>query len=473
MSKMGLLSALEAEKLTKQKWEQYCGTPCTIGKKIQNRGLKTYKYRNVVDILPLAMIDDINAISVCGIESVELNTYINTQIELKKLRFHVPDNNGKSKCHKLHIGKGTNTCPQLKVHGSVMEAVQEDMYLGDIISSDGKNKKNVEKRISKGLGIITQIMNLLEIISFGSHYIEIALLLRESMFINGILFNAEVWYGLTSTEIGEFEKLDRLLLRRILGALVSTPQEALYLELGIMPIDMVIKVRRVMYLHSLLRRNEDEMLSKFFMMQYNNPVKGDWTETVREDLRELNIAENFMDIRSKTKEAFKKHVKQKARDVALEQLLDKKSKHSKMKNLEYTELKMQKYFQETQFTKEQTHFIFKFRTRMAPFGENYRGGRDEIPCPACGKHRDSQALLVKCEVFQKHFNSCIDIQNIYTDNIDKETVETLEEAMIIRNNFILNESELTSVKTVTKGSNHTFIHRHKLFTCSVICITEE
>ena len=430
----------------------------TIGKKIQNRGLKTYKYRNVVDILPLAMIDDINAISVCGIESVELNTYINTQIELKKLRFHVPDNNGKSKCHKLHIGKGTNTCPQLKVHGSVMEAVQEDMYLGDIISSDGKNKKNVEKRISKGLGIITQIMNLLEIISFGSHYIEIALLLRESMFINGILFNAEVWYGFTSTEIGEFEKLDRLLLRRILGAPVSTPQEALYLELGIMPIDMVIKVRRVMYLHSLLRRNEDEMLSKFFMMQYNNPVKGDWTETVRADLKELNITENFMDIRSKTKEAFKKHVKQKARDVALEQLLDKKSKHSKMKNLEYTELKMQKYFQETQFTKEQTHFIFKFRTRMAPFGENYRGGRDEIPCPACGKHRDSQALLVKCEVFQKHFNSCIDIQNIYTDNIDKETVETLEEAMIIRNNFILNESELTSVKTVTKGSNHTFIH---------------
>ena len=339
-----------------------------------------------------------------------------------------------------------------------MEAVQEDMYLGDIISSDGKNKKNVEKRISKGLGIITQIMNLLEIISFGSHYIEIALLLRESMFINGILFNAEVWYGFTSTEIGEFEKLDRLSLRRILGAPVSTPQEALYLELGIMPIDMVIKVRRVMYLHSLLRRNEDEMLSKFFMMQYNNPVKGDWTETVRADLRELNIAENFMDIRSKTKEAFKKHVKQKARDVALEQLLDKKSKHSKMKNLEYTELKMQKYFQETQFTKEQTHFIFKFRTRMAPFGENYRGGRDEIPCPACGKHRDSQALLVKCEVFQKHFNSCIDIQNIYTDNIDKETVETLEEAMIIRNNFILNESELTSVKTVTKGSNHTFIH---------------
>ena len=27
---MKLLSALEAEKLTKQKWKQYCGTPCRI-----------------------------------------------------------------------------------------------------------------------------------------------------------------------------------------------------------------------------------------------------------------------------------------------------------------------------------------------------------------------------------------------------------------------------------------------------------
>ena len=69
-------------------------------------------------------------------------------------------------------------------------------------------------------------MNLLENVSFGKHYVEIALLLRESMFVNGILFNAEVWYGLTKSELAEFEKLDRLLLRRFLQVPVSTPQES-------------------------------------------------------------------------------------------------------------------------------------------------------------------------------------------------------------------------------------------------------
>ena len=32
MSKMELLGVLEAEKLTKTMWEQYCGTPCMIRK---------------------------------------------------------------------------------------------------------------------------------------------------------------------------------------------------------------------------------------------------------------------------------------------------------------------------------------------------------------------------------------------------------------------------------------------------------
>ena len=84
--------------------------------------------------------------------------------------------------------------------------LQKNTYLGDLINSDGKNLKNIDKRISKGLGIISQIINLLEVVSFGHYYIEIALLLRESMFLNGILHNAKAWYGIT--EIADLGDLD-------------------------------------------------------------------------------------------------------------------------------------------------------------------------------------------------------------------------------------------------------------------------
>ena len=55
-----------------------------------------------------------------------------------------------------------------------MEEVSSDEYLGDIISNNGKNTKNIQSRVAKGLGIISQIMDLLKNVSFGKHYFEIA-----------------------------------------------------------------------------------------------------------------------------------------------------------------------------------------------------------------------------------------------------------------------------------------------------------
>ena len=45
-------------------------------------------------------------------------------------------------------------CPELRVHGSPMQAVSKDKYLGDIISNDGTNKENIRARVSKGMGIL-------------------------------------------------------------------------------------------------------------------------------------------------------------------------------------------------------------------------------------------------------------------------------------------------------------------------------
>ena len=103
-------------------------------------------YKKTARILPLAFVDDLNVISRCGKDSLALNIFLTTQIELKKLKFHVPDQSGKTKCHKMHIGQKNYNCPILKVHGTVMPEVTEDVYLGDIISNDGKKHKKCEKQ---------------------------------------------------------------------------------------------------------------------------------------------------------------------------------------------------------------------------------------------------------------------------------------------------------------------------------------
>ena len=83
-------------------------------------------------------------------------------------------------------------------------------------------------------------MAILNEISFEYHYFEIAMLLRESLFINGMLWNVETWYNISETELNDIESVDKMLLKRILGVPISTPIRFLYLELGITPLRYII-----------------------------------------------------------------------------------------------------------------------------------------------------------------------------------------------------------------------------------------
>ena len=325
----------------------------------------------------------------------------------------------------MHVGEANETCPELKVHGTVMESVTEDVYLGDIISNDGKNRKNINKRISKGLGVITQIMNLLEIVTFGPFYMEIALLLRETMFINGILNNAEAWYGLSKSEINDLEQLDRLLLRKILKAPVSTPQEALHLELGLIPIGVIIQAKRINFLHYIISRSESEMIHKLFTAQWLNPTRGDWTETVKGDLEDFNIPIKLEEIKKKSKESFKNEVKRKAKEYSMKLLLLKKAKHSKMDNLEYEDLHIQDYFKLDSVTTSEVQEAFRFRTRMVKLGENFRGQGGEAWCPLCKTHLDNQAHIFQCQVIGNKCDLECDSTNIYTNEVRIDVIRKI------------------------------------------------
>ena len=98
-------------------------------------------------------------------------------------------------------------------------------------------------------------MDILNCVSFGHKYFEIASTLREARLINGILTNADVWYSLQKSEIDEIEEIDKMLLRRILAAPDSTCIESLYLELGLIPIHVLLKARRMIYLHYMATQN--------------------------------------------------------------------------------------------------------------------------------------------------------------------------------------------------------------------------
>ena len=73
----------------------------------------------------------------------------------------------------MHIGKHNSECPRLKVHNEEMENVDELTYLGEKITSNGKNEKNIANRVSKGFGLVNDIMDILDNMSLGTYYFHV------------------------------------------------------------------------------------------------------------------------------------------------------------------------------------------------------------------------------------------------------------------------------------------------------------
>ena len=108
-----------------------------------------------------------------------------------------------------------------------------------------------------------------------------------------------------------------MFLRQVLGAASSVSNESLYLELGVIPIEIVIKARRISYLHYLANLGQSEMLYKVFITQWKYPDKGDWTEQVKIDLKDFKLDWSLKDFVSKSKNSCKRMLKIKQRKLHL------------------------------------------------------------------------------------------------------------------------------------------------------------
>ena len=127
-----------------------------------------------------------------------------------------------------------------------MEVVEKEKYVGDIVTGDGKHAKNVSARRSKGLGMICEIISIIDSLCLGCHYFATALIMRQSMLVSVMLSNSEAWLRLTKSDLGKIEGVDRMFLRRVFQVPNSVPISFLYLETGCTPMRYLIKMRRIM-----------------------------------------------------------------------------------------------------------------------------------------------------------------------------------------------------------------------------------
>ena len=107
---LGLTKRVDLQKIVKQ-GEVTSSLKCTVTvdsisqNHVANLEDHLYRYKEIVPVPPLGMVDDQINVSKCGLDSVLSVAHLNAQANLKKLQF------GASKCHKMHISKCDTACP--------------------------------------------------------------------------------------------------------------------------------------------------------------------------------------------------------------------------------------------------------------------------------------------------------------------------------------------------------------------------
>ena len=130
-----------------------------------------------------------------------------------------------------------------------MKVEETFKYLGDTFNSKGNNVTLCKHRVDKSVGSIIEIISLCKETNFGTHQIFSMMVMYQSVFLPRlILYNYQSWSNLTDKGISNLQGAQLNFLRRVMEVPKSAPIAALFLELGILPIQYEIEKRQLVFL---------------------------------------------------------------------------------------------------------------------------------------------------------------------------------------------------------------------------------
>ena len=378
-----------------------------------------YMYHNKVPIPALAMVDDIANIAVCNsITALKANVKTDSFIQRKKLEGQV----GAGKCQWVHIGSGECRSKYV-INGSDMTQAMEYKYLGDQVANGWKVLYS--KRWEKAQGYSATVQAMCTEMSLGYHIYKIAKMLHTSIFVNGTLVNMETWPNCTEERIRSFERIEQSFFRKILQAHSKTSIEAIYLELGVLPLRYHLVKKRLSYFREVMDRADDELTKMIVVAQMERCEEGDFVAQVNKDMDMIGIT--CTEILSASKVGLRNTLNRKIQHCAFNDLIAKAASHSKVKEDIYSDLEGAPHYNNQKFTPDLCNLIFRFRTRTFLVKNNFRNNyiNTNTLCPLCETCEDNQGHIFQCvEILEKEDQEvdCV-IDDIFCE--DEETLFTV------------------------------------------------
>ena len=333
---------------------------------------------------------------------------------------------GQEKCKVMQIGRIRDKRDRWKLGEKEIESCMKYRYLGDVITSDGKNKLNIEMRQNKLQASVRKINTSASSDVMRTVETGVILELHEKINIPSLLTNAESWV-LSKTEQQELEKSEIRALKRLFSLPTTTPSVAVVYSFGTLYTMCRIDERQLLYLNKVLNRDGSNWTKRVLDLLDGRNLG--WSKQIREKLVEYQLCTDWSEIKNKSRELWRHEVhaavNTRNRERMREQCTHMKDGESIVRTKSgYILDQLEESYVRRPLrelcgqSKQRVRTVIMARAGMLLCGRNYKGSSAEI-CLECGGATDDEDhRLNYCEKW-KETNRCdkeekVDFGDIYS-----------------------------------------------------------
>ena len=102
-----------------------------------------------------------------------------------------------------------------------------------------------------------------------------------------------------------------------------------------LPLSYVISARRMLYIQTILKRHDKELIKQVYKYQKESPAPGDWCILINEDFDKIGVHMSDDQIETMSEKDYKKIIKDKTREATFIYLQLLKESHEKVRNNNY------------------------------------------------------------------------------------------------------------------------------------------
>ena len=339
---------------------------------------------------------------------------------------------GREKCNVKKIGHGRYIQEKWMLGQLEIDSCDQYKYLGDIVTRNGNNQKNIEDRQAKVMAMTRKILGLGGNEVFKNIQLKALLKMHNSCTVAALLTNSETWV-LNQSEKTKIERIELWALKQILDVPITTPTAAIWYITGFLMTTILIDKRQMLYLKTILDRPNEDWTKKMFDSLCRDDIG--WVKQIKQTLLNYGFKKTFDEIKSIPFRKWKNQVTKAADQKNKERLLEmctgrngEKKKTSKiaekLKNDSYIRVPCMDIINRSRYrSKVQIMSMYS----MLNCASNFKNGYKTIDCQLCHVPDDENHRINHCTRFKEInlYESSLKVDFDFINSDDSEAVDRI------------------------------------------------